>query len=31
MHRYDKDYDYDSRLLIREISWTEDCWPEVKL
>ena len=31
MHRYDKDYDYDSRLLIREISWTEDGWPEVKL
>ena len=31
MHGYDKDYDYDSRLLVREISWTEDGWPVVKL
>lgn len=31
MHGYDKDYDYDSRLLVREISWTEDGWPVVNL
>ena len=31
MHGYDKEYDYRSKLLIREISWTPDGWPEIKL
>ncbi len=31
MHGYDRDYDYRSKLLIREISWTSDGWPEVEL
>ena len=30
MHGYDKEYDYRSKLLIREISWTPDGWPEIK-
>ena len=31
MHGYDKDYDYQSKLLIREVRWTEDGWPVVEL
>ena len=31
MHGYDKEYDYRSKLLIREISWTPDGWPEIRL
>lgn len=31
MHGYDKDYDYDSKLLIREITWSADGWPVVNL
>ena len=31
LHGYDRDYDYRSKLLIREIFWTEEGWPEVTL
>ena len=31
MHGYDKDHDYRSKLLVREMNWTEDGWPVVQL
>ena len=31
MHGYDKDENYASKLVIREITWTPDGWPTVKL
>lgn len=31
MHGYDKDYDYDSKLIIREMTWSADGWPIVNL
>lgn len=31
MHGYDKDHDYRSKLLVREVKWTKDGWPVVKL
>lgn len=31
MHAYDKDYNYASKLVIRELTWSEDGWPQVKL
>ena len=31
MHGYDGEYDYRSKLLIREIVWTPDGWPRVEL
>lgn len=31
MHGYDKDEHYASKLVIRELTWTSDGWPVVKL
>lgn len=31
MHGYDKQHDYRSKLLIREVNWSTDGWPEVAL
>lgn len=31
MHGYDKDQDYRSKLLVRELNWSEDGWPVVEL
>ena len=31
MHGYDKDQDYRSKLLVRELTWSEDGWPIVVL
>ncbi len=31
MHGYDKDQDYRSKLLVRDLTWSEDGWPVVKL
>lgn len=31
MHGYDKDYNHNSMLVIREINWTKDGWPTIKL
>jgi len=31
MHGYDKDYNFQSKLLIREITWTPDGWPTIEL
>ncbi len=31
MHGYDKDQDYRSKLLVRELTWSEDGWPIVEL
>lgn len=31
MHGYDKDENYRSKLVIREISWSADGWPVIKL
>lgn len=31
MHGYDKDQDYRSKLLVREVNWSEDGWPVVEL
>lgn len=30
-HAYNKDFDYASKLIVREIEWSEDGWPVVKL
>jgi len=31
MHGYDKDHDYRSKLLVREVKWSDDGWPIVEL
>ncbi len=31
MHGYDKDQDYRSKLLVRELTWSADGWPVVEL
>ena len=31
MHGYDKNEDYRSKLLVRELTWSEDGWPIVEL
>lgn len=31
MHGYDSEYDYRSKLLVNEISWTADGWPAIDL
>lgn len=31
MHGYDKDQDYRSKLLVRELKWSDDGWPVVVL
>ena len=31
MHGYDKNEDYRSKLLVRELTWSEDGWPIVVL
>jgi arabinan endo-1,5-alpha-L-arabinosidase len=30
-YEYDKDQDYRSKLLVRELRWSEDGWPVVEL
>ncbi len=30
-HAYNKDYDYASKLIVREVNWSEDGWPVVNL
>jgi arabinan endo-1,5-alpha-L-arabinosidase len=30
-HAYDRDFGYESRLLVRPLDWTEEGWPKIQL